>query len=97
MARKGDGRSSLYIQLIQKICKENKDRLNSARLKISLSKIGMKYPILEKLKINSELEFTSDKAMGEDGYLTERGLIPLGAGELKAVQDDVKNLKRLEM
>ncbi len=43
------------------------------------------------------VEFTSNKAMGEDGYLTERGLIPLSGDELTAVQDDVKNLKRLEM
>jgi phosphate transport system substrate-binding protein len=35
--------------------------------------------------------------MGEDGYLPEKGLIPLGDAELKQVQADVKNLKRLEM
>lgn len=43
------------------------------------------------------VEFTSNKAMGEDGYLPERGLIPLSDAELKQVQDDVKSLKRLEM
>jgi phosphate transport system substrate-binding protein len=43
------------------------------------------------------IEFTSNKAMGEDGYLTERGLIPLDEDKLKQVQADVKNLKRLEM
>jgi phosphate transport system substrate-binding protein len=43
------------------------------------------------------IEFTSNKAMGEDGYLPERGLIPLPEDELKQVQADVKNLKRLEM
>ncbi|RLA55556.1 MAG: phosphate ABC transporter substrate-binding protein, partial [Gammaproteobacteria bacterium] len=42
-------------------------------------------------------EFTSSRAMGEDGYLPEKGLIPLGADELKQVQADVKALKRLEM
>ena len=42
-------------------------------------------------------EFTSDKAMGEDGYLPERGLIPLGEDELRQVQADVKALTRLEM
>ncbi|MEZ5573335.1 MAG: substrate-binding domain-containing protein [Halioglobus sp.] len=42
-------------------------------------------------------EFTSDKAMGEDGYLSERGLIPLSDDKLKQVQANVKNLKRLEM
>lgn len=35
--------------------------------------------------------YTSDQAMGEDGYLTEKGLISLPADELKAVQTRVKN------
>jgi phosphate transport system substrate-binding protein len=43
------------------------------------------------------IEFTSNKAMGEEGYLPERGLIPLSDEALKQVQQDVKNLKRLEM
>jgi phosphate transport system substrate-binding protein len=43
------------------------------------------------------VEFTSNKAMGEDGYLPERGLIPLSDEGLKQVQEDVKNLHRLEM
>lgn len=43
------------------------------------------------------MEFVSDKAMGEDGYLPERGLIPLEEEALEQVQQDVKNLKRLEM
>ena len=43
------------------------------------------------------MEFTSDRAMGEDGYLPERGLIPLEAEELKQVQAQVKALQRLEM
>ena len=42
-------------------------------------------------------EFTSPKAMGEDGYLPERGLIPLSAPELKQVQGDVKVLTSLQM
>lgn len=42
-------------------------------------------------------EFTSNKAMGEDGYLTEKGLIPLNDEELRQIQDDVKNLKLLKM
>ncbi|MFT4615566.1 MAG: phosphate transport system substrate-binding protein [Bacteroidia bacterium] len=41
--------------------------------------------------------FTSDKAMGEDGYLTDRGLIPLSKEELMQVQKDVQSVKRLEM
>ena len=43
------------------------------------------------------VEFTSNKAMGEDGYLPERGLIPLGDNALKQVQSEVRTLKRLEM
>lgn len=43
------------------------------------------------------VEFTSEKAMGEDGYLTERGLIPLGEDELAQVQSDVKTMKKLVM
>ena len=43
------------------------------------------------------IEFTSNKALGEDGYLPERGLIPLAEGELEAVQAAVKGLQRLEM
>ncbi len=43
------------------------------------------------------LEFASDRAMGEDGYLPEKGLIPLGEDELKQVQEDVASLKLLEM
>ena len=43
------------------------------------------------------MEFTSEKAMGEDGYLPERGLIPRSEDELAQVQADVKSLKRLSM
>ena len=43
------------------------------------------------------MAFTSEKAMGEDGYLTEKGLIPLGEDELTKVQEDVQGLTRLEM
>ena len=42
-------------------------------------------------------EFASARAMGEDGYLPEKGLIPLDDEELAQVQDDVASLKRLEM
>lgn len=43
------------------------------------------------------IEFTSNKAAGEDGYLAEKGLIPLKAEALKQVQADVKSLKSLEL
>ncbi len=43
------------------------------------------------------IEFTSAKAMGEDGYLPEKGLIPLSPAELKKVQANVKALGVLAM
>jgi len=42
-------------------------------------------------------EFTSAKAMGEDGYLPEKGLIPLADDELKKVQATVKAMTPLKM
>jgi phosphate transport system substrate-binding protein len=42
-------------------------------------------------------EFASAKAMGEDGYLPEKGLIPLSGEELKKVQAAISNLTPLEM
>jgi phosphate transport system substrate-binding protein len=42
-------------------------------------------------------EFTSEKAWGEDGYLSERGLIPLPDAERSEVKDAVKNLKPISM
>lgn len=35
-------------------------------------------------------ELTSDKAMGQEGYLAEKGLVPLKPEELKQVQEKVK-------
>jgi len=43
------------------------------------------------------MEFTSNKAMGEDGYLPERGLIPLSEEAIKQTQADVKNMQPLKM
>ena len=40
-------------------------------------------------------EFTSEKAWGKDGYLSEKGLIPLPDAERKQVADSVKALKAL--
>jgi phosphate transport system substrate-binding protein len=37
-------------------------------------------------------EFTSDKAWGEDGYLAEKGMIPMPEDERKKVAKDVKDL-----
>ena len=38
-------------------------------------------------------EFTSEKAWGKDGYLSEKGLIPLPDAERKQVAEAVKTLK----
>ncbi len=42
-------------------------------------------------------EFVSDRAMGEDGYLPERGLIPLDDDALAAVQEAVEKMKPMSM
>lgn len=43
------------------------------------------------------MEFTSKRALGEEGYLADRGLIPLAPAQLKQVQMSVKFLRRLEL
>ena len=40
-------------------------------------------------------EFTSEKAWGKDGYLSEKGLIPMPDAERKQVADSVKAMKAL--
>lgn len=40
-------------------------------------------------------EFTSDKAAGEDGYLLDKGLIPMPEDEKEAVRDAAINLKSM--
>ena len=42
-------------------------------------------------------EFTSDKAWGEEGYLADKGMIPMPAEERKLYHDNVAGLKALEM
>lgn len=42
-------------------------------------------------------EFTSEKAFGEDGYLLEKGMIPLSQDERKRVAAEVKSLKNLAL
>jgi len=42
-------------------------------------------------------EFTSERAMGEDGYLSDKGLIPLPEDEYAEVLDAVTNLKNLSL
>ena len=41
------------------------------------------------------VEFTSEKAVGEDGYLNKKGLIPLPDAKRKQVAADAKNLKTM--
>lgn len=42
-------------------------------------------------------EFTSEKAYGEDGYLSDRGLIPMPADERKKFSEEAKNLTPMSM
>jgi phosphate transport system substrate-binding protein len=41
-------------------------------------------------------EFTSEKAWGPEGYLSDKGLIPMPDAERKQIAEDVKNLKTLK-
>ncbi len=42
-------------------------------------------------------EFTSDASMGEDGYLIDKGLIPLSSSELSTLRANIKSGKKLSM
>jgi phosphate transport system substrate-binding protein len=42
-------------------------------------------------------EFTSDKAWGDYGYLTDKGLIPMPAAERAKYAEDAKNLTNLDL
>ena len=42
-------------------------------------------------------EFTSEKAWGEDGYLSDRGLIPMPEEERSKFAADAKNLTAMSM
>jgi phosphate transport system substrate-binding protein len=42
-------------------------------------------------------EFVSDKAIGSDGYLVDKGLIPMPEEELQDMQQDVAKLKALQL
>jgi len=42
-------------------------------------------------------EFTSEKAMGDEGYLTDKGLIPLDGDKYMKVKTDVMELNNLEL
>lgn len=42
-------------------------------------------------------EYTSEKALGEEGYLADKGLIPPTKSEIVKIRDDVKTLKPLRL
>jgi phosphate transport system substrate-binding protein len=42
-------------------------------------------------------EYTSEKALGEEGYLADKGLIPPLKGEIGKIRDDAKALKPLKL
>ncbi|MEJ2454915.1 MAG: PstS family phosphate ABC transporter substrate-binding protein [Candidatus Thiodiazotropha sp.] len=42
-------------------------------------------------------EFTSEKAWGDEGYLADKGLIPMPAEERKAFKSDVESMKSLKL
>lgn len=42
-------------------------------------------------------EFTSEAAIGDEGYLTDKGLIPLPQPQLKTIRDNVLSLKPLRL
>ena len=42
-------------------------------------------------------EFTSDKAWGDEGYLVDKGLIPMPKGEREKFKTDADKLNKLKM
>ncbi len=42
-------------------------------------------------------EFTSEKAMGDEGYLTDKGLIPLDADKYMNVKENTQKLNNLKL
>ena len=42
-------------------------------------------------------EYTSEKALGEDGYLADKGLIPPAKGEIEKIRADARSLKALKL
>ncbi len=42
-------------------------------------------------------EFTSDKAWGDEGYLVDKGLIPLSVADRKRIHDGAMALQNLSM
>jgi phosphate transport system substrate-binding protein len=42
-------------------------------------------------------EFTSDRAWGEEGYLVDKGLIPMPEEEREQFRNDARGLKNLSL
>ncbi len=42
-------------------------------------------------------EYTSEKALGEEGYLADKGLVPPLESEIKRIRDDAKSMKPLKL
>ena len=42
-------------------------------------------------------EYTSEKALGEEGYLADKGLIPPLKSEIGRIRDDAKAMKPLKL
>ena len=42
-------------------------------------------------------EYTSEKALGEEGYLADKGLVPPTPSEIGKIRDDARNLKPLRL
>jgi phosphate transport system substrate-binding protein len=42
-------------------------------------------------------EYTSEKALGEEGYLADKGLVPPLKGEISKIRDDAKTMKPLKL
>ena len=42
-------------------------------------------------------EFTSERAWGDDGYLTDRGLIPMPEVERASFSSDAMNLRAMQL
>ena len=42
-------------------------------------------------------EYTSEKALGEEGYLADKGLIPPTKSEIAKIRADAKSLKPLKL
>ena len=58
--------------------------------------IRVELPLVFRAEMPWVAEFVSKRAMGEDGYLADRGLIALPADRYRHTVDTVRELKPLE-